>query len=716
MYKTIRFLLTVSFFLSFSNARGQSDVLKELTGKFINYCREIPREEAFISTDREEYIAGEEMWFSAWLFDRQTSGTRQSSSIVYIELVNSDNHPIGQKRVNVFKGFGSGEILLPDTVSSGCYTLRAYTSWMKNFLPENCFIKKITIYNALGKSECIRCQTDPGKALLSAGNKGKIISASDNFKFNVTRKTENIELSIETSEDYRSANYNISYLFIETHGNIEYTGTVKLSSQRTVFSVTSEYIKRGISHITFFNSKGVPQAEKYIYVKGKEEGTLKITTSDNFTRREKVSIEISPEKNLQFSPDSSNFSITVIPKTGIQGSRIDNYMVFGSEFGILPDSIANKNPDYISESALDPFLTTVTSNWIDWNKILSGRYPMTEAYPEKESHLLSGRLINSSSQLPVRNKAVILSVPGKKATFQYSFTNSDGQFRFRIPVSENEQDLVIQPEDDDKGNTIELLSSFDDKYHEGIFRSSVIGKTVPDYLEQWSTNYQVNRIYGTGFSRPSEKLLQPLPEKISFYGKPDIGLILDDYIKLPVMQEVFFELLPGIRMKSHKSVCEISMIDLFNKTGPKTPPVLFIDGVMVNDATSIANLDPEIVERIDVITGKYYVGDFIFYGLLNVITRAGDFSCTTLPEKALRLKYNVVDSEASFAEPESMEMTNIPDFRNTLYWNASVMPDKNGKVSVNFRTSDNTGEYEIIVQGLTADGKPLSAEKIIRIN
>ena len=711
----IRLLLPVSLFLSFSNVKGQTDVIRELSGKFINYCREMPREEAFINTDREEYIAGEEMWFSAWLFDRQTSGIRNNSSVVYVELVNSDNHPIGQKRVKIDKGFGSGEILLSDTITTGCYTLRAYTSWMKNFLPQNCFTKKITIFNALGKTECISCKTDAGKILSSSGNSWKPAPSSDYFRFNVTGKTENIELSIEASDYYRSANNNICYLFIESHGNIEYTGTVNLTSPRSLFSVGSGYLKRGISHITFFDSKGVPQAEKYIYIRGKEDDPLKITTPDSFSRREKVSVEITTDKSLNFSPDSSNISITVIPKSNLHAGRINDYMIFGSEFGILPDNIADKNPDELPESALDTFLAGTRSNWIDWNIILSGKYPVNELSPEKETHILTGRLLNRNSQQPVSNKFLILSIPGKQATFQYSVTSNEGKFRFRIPVIENEQDLVIQPQDNDKGNTIEILAPFDEKYHEGIFSSTVTGKMVPDYIAQWSTNYQVNRIYGTVFSKPPENILQQSPVKKSFYGKPDIGLILDDYIKLPVMQEVFFELLPGISLRSHKSVYEIVMMDPFTKSWQKIKPILFIDGVMVNDATAIANLDPEIVERIDVITGKYFVGDFIFYGLVNVITRAGDFSCTTLPEQAVRLKYNVMDAEALFMEPENREQTNVPDFRNTLYWNPSVRPDKDGKLLVNFRTSDNTGEYEIIVQGLTTDGKPLTGKKSIKV-
>lgn len=719
----ILYLLSVFLFLTPGKVDGQSDVLKEITAKYLNYCREMPRDEVFVRTDRAEYIAGEEMWFSTLLIDRQTSRPETGSCIIYVELLNSENHPVSQKRIKTDNGSGSGEILLPDTLATGCYTLRAYTGWMKNFLPLNCFIKKITVFNALGKSECITCKADYENSAITQGRPDmKYNSLPDYFSFNVNyNKSSNINFSIQASNIYRAVNNNICYLFIESHGLIEFTGRVNLHDQVTNFSIPSESFERGVTHITLFDSKGIPLDEKYIYTRGKKEGALTIATADNYGRRENVSFEIKADRDLQFSADSANISISVIPKTDIRDGRIDDYLIFGSEFGILPDNIAEKDPDEITDAEMESFLSASKSNWIDWNYILSGNYPETIEASERESHILSGRLINSDSHQPVENKLLVLSIPGKNATFQYSVTDKNGKFKFMIPISENEQDLVIQPRENEKGNTIEFLSSFDEKYKAEIFKPFKEARSVPEYISQWSSNYQVNRIYGIVFSEAFRKMPQLLPGKNRFYGKPDIELKLDDYIKLPVMQEVFFELLPGISLKNHKSVYDISMVDPFTKGWLKTRPVLLIDGVLINDATAIANLDPEIVEKIDVINRNYFVGDFVFNGLVNVITRAGDFSCTSLPEQAVRLKYKVIDSGLSFREPvasdaASVGNNNIPDFRNTLYWNPSVRPDKDGKLSVKFRTSDNIGEYEIIVQGLTSDGRPLSMKKSFRVN
>jgi hypothetical protein len=62
-----------------------------------------------------------------------------------------------------------------------------------------------------------------------------------------------------------------------------------------------------------------------------------------------------------------------------------------------------------------------------------------------------------------------------------------------------------------------------------------------------------------------------------------------------------------------------------------------------------------------------------------------------------------------------MKNNRIPDFRNTLYWNPSVKPDKGGKARIEFWTSDMASTYEINIQGITSDGKPISQRKIIKV-
>jgi hypothetical protein len=185
------------------------------------------------------------------------------------------------------------------------------------------------------------------------------------------------------------------------------------------------------------------------------------------------------------------------------------------------------------------------------------------------------------------------------------------------------------------------------------------------------------------------------------------------------MEEVFFELTPGIISKNKTSGYSVSIFDPIGKVAYKKPPGLFIDGVVINDPAVIAGLDPGLAEKIEAITDLYLVGDYCFFGLVNIITLTGDFSCVSLPPYAVKLNYRSVDEVRSFLSPDyttdEEKASRIPDLRNTLYWNPSVKPGKDGTFRIDVWAPDNTGSFEINLQGISNEGKSIAIRKTIKI-
>lgn len=116
-------------------------------------------ESVFMITDRETYIAGENVWFS--MFAR-ISGTRSIPGSVagYAEILNSSNTPVAQCRIllagkgdgagsvaRTVTGTGKGLLALPDSLSSGEYLLRGYTRAMTPYGPEHFFTRIIRVFN-----------------------------------------------------------------------------------------------------------------------------------------------------------------------------------------------------------------------------------------------------------------------------------------------------------------------------------------------------------------------------------------------------------------------------------------------------------------------------------------------------------------------------------------------------------------------------------------
>jgi hypothetical protein len=716
--------LLLLYFLELQNVHGQGQInmTDYLSLRFQRYCEQVPREEVFVSSDREEYIAGEVLWFNSWLIDRQSSNPSSESKICYLELLNPENKPVVQKQIRLTNGIGQGQIELPDTLSTGSYTIRAYTNWMKNFLPFNCFMKDIKIYNAF------KVRSFKNKIFVEEEIKNETTKDSGNLKPNPmlnlkvnNLKPDSLEILVNADEKYLADNNNLFYLFIQTHGKINHITSERITHQLTKIVVPKSLLIPGINQITIFDFKGQPLSERYIYTPEKSKQLLSIRSADSCGTRSKVTLELNINDSLSMVLNSTNFSISVAPVTIAKSTMgLNEYMVFGSEFGPFPDRVIKGRKIYeLLPEIIDSILLNIKSNWIDWKNILSDNTPEIKYQVENEDHYLSGVFLTSDKKPAPAGELLLLSIPGKVPSFQYASTNSEAKFCFNIPLIDEVQDLIIQPDDTSKNYDIYIESSFSDKFYPSKICVDSIGNALLPYISNWSINYQVGKIYGS--SSLGMSLLNPTIPTLHlkrFYGKPDTEIQLKNWDKLTSMEEVFFEIVPHFKLKKRGSGYEMQLSDPLGTALYDTPPVMMIDGVVIREPAIIANLMPESVERIDVVKEKYMVGDYLFNGIVNIITTSGDFSNIPVPDYSIRMQHRVFDPVLDFSSPDySTEMKNSPepDFRNTLYWNPSVKPGTDGKAKIEFWTSDITIDYETNIQGITATGKMVSLRKIIRV-
>ena len=714
-------ILVLSLFQQGICGQNSINMTAYLSEKFLIYTKAVPREEIYIHSDREEYISGEDVWFKIYLIDRQSLKPSPDSKIAYFELLNSANRPVIQKKIWLDGGFGPGQLVLPDTLSTGIYTIRAYTSWMKNFFPLNCFKKEINIYNAFstkainGKLNSNHFVKDGISLQSNSGvlNKGLTIKVDNSIE-------DVLEITVVADEKYRLENNNHFYMFIQTHGIINHVSSVSTMGENTKIIVPRKQLSAGINHITVFNSQAIPVDEKLIYTPDRGNQIPTLRAADSCGVREKLSLNFEFGYGEAGLLNASEISISVAPVTDYQTFMgMTDYMVFGTEFGMLPMTvIKGRKIEEIPPDEMDNLLRNVKSNWIEWNSILGDEVPVFKYPVEKEDHYLSGKLLTRDQKPADPANYVLLSPPGKIPVFQYSETDKEGNFSFRIHIDEKVNDLIIQPDKVTKNLSVNIESAFSDQYLKPDVSFDSVQKVIPKYISIWGANQQVRKIYGITSVGNAVSLNIGTPEIKRFYGQPSTELVMKDFITLPVMQEVFFELVGGASLKDKKSGYEITVKDPVNNLSYDSPPGLFIDGVVVKDPALIATLDPEIVEKIDVIREKYIVGDYMFYGIVNIITKAGNFSNTTLPDYAIRIPYRVLDPVRSFISPDysssDMKKNRIPDFRNTLYWNPTVQADINSKATVGFWTSDYISDLKVNIQGITPEGNIFSIRKVIK--
>jgi hypothetical protein len=130
------------------------------TEKLGNWAAGSPIEKLYLHCDRDEYLAGQTVWFKAYLYSEFLPNDK--ASVVFIELINSSSGIISRKNLPVAMAVSRGQFELPDTLSSGKYIIRAYTATMLNQDPDFIYKKSITI---TGKEKKNAVVSQPGKKI-----------------------------------------------------------------------------------------------------------------------------------------------------------------------------------------------------------------------------------------------------------------------------------------------------------------------------------------------------------------------------------------------------------------------------------------------------------------------------------------------------------------------------------------------------------------------
>ncbi|TDO24912.1 TonB-dependent receptor plug domain-containing protein [Pedobacter duraquae] len=152
MFINFAFKLTIAslFLISLTVISFAQSTQKEVITKIIksanDYNSKLAVEKLYLQTDKDNYIAGDTIWFKSYLFDAVTLTGAEKSGLMYVEITNDSNRLIQRSMIPVYQGLTFGSIAInPEEMPQGSYTLTAYTSWMLNFGDDAVFRKQIYV-------------------------------------------------------------------------------------------------------------------------------------------------------------------------------------------------------------------------------------------------------------------------------------------------------------------------------------------------------------------------------------------------------------------------------------------------------------------------------------------------------------------------------------------------------------------------------------------
>jgi hypothetical protein len=206
-------------------------------------------------------------------------------------------------------------------------------------------------------------------------------------------------------------------------------------------------------------------------------------------------------------------------------------------------------------------------------------------------------------------------------------------------------------------------------------------------------------------------------------GRPDIlpvSVAIDtrDYDLFPTMQEYIKEIIPALyyRRRGGKDVVRVKLQSPGSNRPPASAlndPIYIIDGVVTQNTDFFLLLKPVDILTIKIANDPRKLAPWGLFGkngVLIVQTKRGN-------TRELLVDKTRVFEGLSPAIPFTIKMYHegsdlrVPDFRANLYWNPTVVTGENGKAAIDFFCSDDIGEFEIIIRGITSNGHPFSASR-----
>jgi hypothetical protein len=734
-------------------------------------------ESAVIITDRNTYIAGEEVWYTM-LLQRSGGKADQQSKAGYAEILNCYNTPVSQSRILIDEnGTGTGLLSLPDSISSGDYILRGYTRSMAYLGPDNFFTTMIRVFNPYrrdpdyDKISLTGTLAGPSLALYPEG--GAMVPGAVN------------KVAVRTTGQ-GGKGVPVKVFFTDQEGTVAdsvTTDSTGLASVNIIPSKTGTLV--AIAQIESADVRAeIPPYSRSDYSlvfsgDGSRTGRIIVKTPGSAAGQLYLSI-ISPGKislyreldmvqketpvEISFSDlgPGINEALLYDHRGNLLSSRLfmnrddsmNSILKNDISYIIRNDSLVVRLPRKISSasvsvtvsedhdgidlqsySCLSVWLTTATLNNPFMQPFLSGAAEISDdllitlndrhlhgRYEEipvtaGETHglVVSGVVTDLDNLHPAGGKFLFINLPGKDCFLQYTRTDTAGRFNFIVPPRKGLAEVVVYPRDTADNIVIKTSTSFSDDFIPLQCSLADISDEADLSVLRMSINSQVMRIYNNsemdtiGFSGVEVSTGH-------FYGRAGYRLLLSDFIALPNMEEVFFELVPNMDLVNSRRGYFFRMFDPVTGNELKITPMLFIDGTYTTDPGTIAELPPEQTEYIDIIFVPYRLGEVLLPPVISVVTRQGDYRLQSLPEAAMRISYLFSDPEIKFKAFSGDRSGRSPVLSNTMLWAPLLNPESDREYSFRLPDPDYPDALRMNISVSGPGQYPFNITELIDIN
>ncbi|UXP32416.1 hypothetical protein N6H18_00305 [Reichenbachiella agarivorans] len=699
------------------------------------------KEAAFLHLSASDLIVGETLYFSAFVSSHTTGRLSDLSNLLYVELMDAKGNAVHQTKIELDRGRGSGSIFLSSDLETNLYQIVAYTRWMKNF--DSYYSQKIVIVNPYKIYEPLVVDEEKrkvsvsfypeGGTVLSDIENSVLVYVRDQHNQGLNPKARILSANGEKVLDVNLDQYGLGMInFTPVEGEqyrlaLEYQSSFDFYDLPVACAVCSHLDLTKILDNYRVKIYSSPDWEtktgrlEIWSVTGKvKEITTTLNTEQLITGSElptgRITVLLYVDGLLVNERSflhgrTQNIAISSVSQYGTREEVSQSYpLPVGTRLSVsvkktygnqLPEDITHHQiiPDVFKEirfSSLDvdliDRLLIAELGMVDTSEVDSVRY-----LPEYRSGIVQGRIVSETKNVSSKVN-VALSFRGADYEIDATTVRPNGEFFLKYdPDFANDKGVVRVLNDPNNDYKVEIYPEYYEKYEPMTGFSLALDSTR---LVQITERAIANQIENAYFEiRDSKKTTREFPEIDEV-----VTYTLADYTRFPTMRDTFIELIfeVGVSKNENKYAFNMRTMDIDYNDKNKVETMVLLDGAF-STAEDILKLSPYLVERIDVMNKRYFMGSVMFDGVIAVHTTDNNGGDT----EPLGDKVNLVPVQSPVLDLKIDSVGRKPLFNDLLYWQSDITL-KQPVLDLSFYTSDLTGHYELRIEGVTPEGEPIS--------
>ncbi len=332
--------------------------------------------------------------------------------------------------------------------------------------------------------------------------------------------------------------------------------------------------------------------------------------------------------------------------------------------------------------------------------------------PEIRGHLITGTLNPKNGTMS--RKKVLASIPGSEYIFRAGTTDQQGNFALIVDSIPGSSTMWFQVAGDDINNyTLTLDDPFLNDHSKFRPEPLSLDDAARAIIDERNIYSQIENAY-----YESKRDSLPKGSSTSFFNVANKVYKLDDFTRFPTMEDIFREYVPEVNVRKVKGVFGLYVVNPTSGYPYLTQALLLIDGIPILDTNTLMAFDPLKVERIEIVTTKYFYGSLESDGIISLKTYEGAIEDLP-PVKSYKEDLIGIQSTKLYSFPDystdKVKLARVPDYRLQLFWDPAVRVSKENATTIDLYTSDVTGDFEVVVEGFTHDGKLISLRDVFSV-